>query len=438
MRHLCFSRVAGTLMIAAGTLAFCAGSARATDGYFEEGVSPADKATGGAGVAEGRDALTIANNPAGLTDVGRQFNLDLTLFAPSRGYDATHTLFVAPGSHDSSYGLFGVPAAAYAQPVDGESSWGVAVYGNGGMNTDYKVSSNPNCGGFPGVFCGGKAGVNLEQAFLTVGYARRFGSVSVGVAPILAVQSFRAYGLAPFEALSSDAANFTDRGDSYSYGGGLRAGVEWRATSAFRIGASATTPIWSTKFSKYSGLFADGGSFDIPGTVSVGVAYDVAPTFTLLADYKHIFYGEIPSIANSSLLFLNGTAFGSSGGPGFGWHDVDVVSLGAEWRANTALTLRAGYSHNTNPIRSADAMLNILAPGVVVDHVSAGASYALNKNASIDFAAVYAPQNSVSGLEYLPGFGANPASNMKIHLSEFEATLGWTYRFDAAPVAARY
>jgi hypothetical protein len=45
-------------------------------------------------------------------------------------------------------------------------------------------------------------------------------------------------------------------------------------------------------------------------------------------------------------------------------------------------------------------------------------------------------------MEYLPGLGANTASNIKIHLSEFEATLGWTYKFDtvasAAPISARY
>ena len=306
------------------------------------------------------------------------------------------------------------------------------------MNTDYKVSSNPNCGGGPGVFCGGKTGVNLEQAFLAVGYARRFGSVSIGVAPILAVQSFKAYGLGAFEAASPDPNDFTDRGDSYSWGGGLRAGVEWHATDALRVGVAGTTPIWSSNFSKYSGLFAGGGNFDIPATISAGVAYDVAPTLTLLADYKHIFYGEVASIANSSLLFLSGVPFGASGGPGFGWRDVDVVSLGAEWRATPALTLRAGYSHNTNPISAADAMLNILAPGVITDHVSAGASYAYGKNASFDFATVYAPEQSVTGLEYLPGFGANTGSSIKIHLSEFQATLGWTYRFDSAPVAARY
>ncbi len=144
-----FGRVASALMLGAGARALAGTSARATDGYLEEGVSPADKATGGAGVAEGRDALTLGDNPAGLMDVGEQFNLDLTLFAPSRGYDATGTLLVAPGSHESSYDLFGIPSMAYSRPIDGDSSWGVALYGNGGMDTDYKVSSNPNCGARP-------------------------------------------------------------------------------------------------------------------------------------------------------------------------------------------------------------------------------------------------------------------------------------------------
>ncbi|MGD0184861.1 MAG: outer membrane protein transport protein [Roseiarcus sp.] len=427
------------LLAAASAVALAAlsvGVAHATDGYLLEGVSPADKATGGAGVAEGRDALTLGNNPAGLMDVGQQFNLDLTLFSPSRGYDATTTSSppsfgaVAPGSHDSSYDLFGMPAMAYSRPIDADSSWGVAMYGAGGMNTDYKFTFP--C---PGPFCGGKTGVNLEQAFLAVGYAHRFGSISVGVAPILAVQMFKAYGLSPFEIYSSSPNNFTDRGVDTSVGGGLRAGAEWHATDTLRLGVSGTTPMWMSDFTKYSGLFAGGGSFNIPATIAAGLAYDVAPTITLLADYKHIFYSGVASVANSSLAQ---TMFGASNGPGFGWHDVDVISLGVEWRTTKNLTLRAGYSYNTDPIQPADVLLNVLVPGVITNHISAGASYAVNKNYSIDFAAVYAPENSVSGV----GAGPYGTSNVNIHLSEFEATLGWTYKFDsmasAAPVTARY
>ncbi len=426
------------LLAAASAVALAAlsvGVAHATDGYLQEGVSPADQATGGAGVAEGRDALTLGNNPAGLMDVGQQFNLDLTLFAPSRGYDATTTIgpfgAVAPGSHDSSYDLFGIPAMAYSQPLDADSSWGVALYGAGGMNTDYKFTFP--C---PGPFCGGKTGVNLEQAFVAIGYAHRFGSVSVGIAPILALQLFNGYGLSPFAPYSSNPSAFSNNGVDTSVGVGLRAGAEWHATDTLRFGLSATTPIWATDFTKYSGLFAGGGNFDIPATIAVGLAYDVAPTFTLLADYKHIFYGEIASIANSSAYV--GIPYGASGGPGFGWRDVDVISLGAEWRATKELTLRAGYSYNTDPVTAANVMFNVLAPGVITNHITAGASYALNKNNSIDFAAVYAPQNSVSGFAVTP----NGASNITIHLAEFQATLGWTYTFDsmasAAPVTAKY
>lgn len=73
-----------------------AGAAQATEGYFQEGVSPREKALGGAGVADSRDALTIANNPAGLAFVGHQLSIGLSAFSPSREYTATGTAAVPP------------------------------------------------------------------------------------------------------------------------------------------------------------------------------------------------------------------------------------------------------------------------------------------------------------------------------------------------------
>ncbi len=146
-----------------------------------------------------------------------------------------------------------------------------------------------------------------------------------------------------------------------------------------------------TNFDKYRGLFANHGEFDIPGNVTVGVAVDVMPMLTLMLDYKHIFYSSIASVGNSSQIPL---PFGATNGPGFGWHDVDIIKIGAEWRVSPIWTLRVGYAHNTNPIRSTDVTLNILAPGVVTDHITGGFSYKITPASTIDFAATSFPSTA--------------------------------------------
>ncbi len=95
-------------------LAF-AGKAQATEGYILGGYGAIQTSLSGAGVANSSDAMSMTLHPAGLVDVDRQFDLGLSLFAPTRSYDATGTLFVAPGSHDSSIPLFLMPNAAYSQ-----------------------------------------------------------------------------------------------------------------------------------------------------------------------------------------------------------------------------------------------------------------------------------------------------------------------------------
>jgi long-chain fatty acid transport protein len=432
-------RIAVSLSAVALSLATL-GGASATEGYFLEGVGAREQALGGAGVADSKDALTIANNPAGLVDVGRQINLDISAFNPNRDYSAFGTALVAPGTVASGRDVFPIPAIGYSQPINADSSFGVAAYANGGMNTSYNTrSAGFACppGSF-GVYCAGRTGVDLQQGFIALGYAQRFGNISVGVAPILAIQLFQANGLGAFGSfgLSADPGALSGRGVGYSVGGGLRVGAQWRLSKEFSLGLSGTTPIWTTPFSNYSGLFAGGGQFDIPAEIVAGLAYRFTPTFTLLVDYKHIFYSDVKSVGNA--LAFN-TQLGSSNGPGFGWSDVNVVALGLEWRALDKLTLRAGYAYNTNPISPANVTINILAPGVITNHITGGFTYAVDPHSSVDFAAVVAPRSSVTGHELTP-FGVTPGSTITIGMNQFVATLGYTYHFDtpAAVVAAKY
>ena len=248
------------------------------------------------------------------------------------------------------------------------------MYGNGGMNTYYRSVTNFGfmCTGANGVFCGAATGVNLSQMYLEADYARSFGPVSIGIAPVFAFQMFSAEGLGAFRSYSASPYNMTNNGGDNTIGVGLHAGLEWKVTPGFRIGVSGATPTWMQKNSKYQGLFADQGSFNIPGSVDAGVAWDVIPTVTLMADYKAIFYSGIPAIANSSNIML---PYGSTGGPGFGWSNVNVVAIGGEWRATPELTLRAGMQFNNNPVHGSDVTLGLVAPGVTTSEFSAGLSY---------------------------------------------------------------
>ena len=101
-------------------------------------------------------------------------------------------------------------------------------------------------------------------------------------------------------------ANLSNNGYAFSYGGGVRAGIEYDVSSSLRLAVAGTSRIYMTNFDIYKGLFAGGGNFDIPASITAGVSYDVRPSVTVMFDYKHIFYSDVASIANPS---TNQTAF---------------------------------------------------------------------------------------------------------------------------------
>jgi len=423
-----------TLVSAAALTVSLAAPSLAADGYFLIGYGPRQKALGGAGVADSRDAMSLSINPAGLVDLERQMQIGITALLPERGYSTDGLPKVlAPGDVRSGRPIFPVPNDAFSTPIDAESSWGMASYANGGINTSFDFGHyHPPLGG---PFGGGYAGVDLEQAFSSFGYARKFGALSIGVAPTIAVQTINLQGLKSFSPYSSDMYHLSDNGYDWSVGGGVRLGLQWRVTDQFRIGVAGSTPMFMTRFRKYSGLFADNGSFDIPANITAGVAYDLTPDLTVMADWRHIFYSGVASVSNSSFPVLL-RSLGSPGGPGFGWKDTDSAAFGVEWRVQPGFALRAGYHYVTNPIPTNSVTLNVLAPIINAHHVSGGASYAVTKNSTLDLAVVYAFKNNVRGPEALPQtaatpFGAyNPAGNVNLWLRGLEVSVGWTYKFD--------
>lgn len=437
--------ISALAVVAAATTFASVSPANATEGYAAHGFGARSKALAGAGAADSRDATAAALNPAGLVHVGNEIDMSVSVFSPRRGFETTAPVggrgFLPEGSFDSDRNYFFIPnlawsTRAFANPLFDVMAF--TVVGNGGMNSSYSdIGPNPYCGGASGLFCDGKLGVNLTQMILSVAMAKQIApGVSVGIAPMMALQTIDVNGTRAFGMASVDGANIGGGTNDWSYGFGVRGGIEIEPMKGFRIGVSGTSPIWMDDFNHYKGLFANRGEFDIPPSLQAGIAVDVTPQLTLMLDYRRIWFSYSDSIGEPlQNIFgcpaFGGTSssacFGGSNGPGFGWDDVDVIKFGLEWRRDEKLTLRAGYAWNTNPIGSEDVTLNLIAPAVTQHHITGGFEYDLGGGYHLEMAAMYSPQINVRGPNMF-----DPGQSIKIDMWQFEGTVGIKYKFDEA------
>ena len=489
-------------LAAAIAVACCVGastSAVATNGYMAHGYSPASKGMAGAGEAAlPQDSLSIVGNPAGLTRIGRRADVGVAWFRPIRSYsgltpDAATGAFApigAPpmgaGKVDSENQDFLIPGLGYTHPIDDVSSVGIALFGNGGMNTDWRSRDTLfNLGAFggnnmlanppayqppdpragmqvPGTsrLGGGDAGVNLEQLGISIGYARDLAdNISVGASFLIGYQTIEIKGVGAFQGFTQtftqsmiqnrttqaiSPRNLSDNGKDSAWGFGFQLGGLWDVTQQLSLGASYRSRMYMDEFDKYSDLLAEGGDFDLPPVATIGAAFRATDQLTFALDLQQIWYSEVDTVANKNELASRcdlGAAFGmpsapgamydsryclgGSRGAGFGWDDMTVIKLGVQYAINDKLTVRAGYSHGDNPIDGSQVAFNTLAPAVIEDHWTLGGTYRLRDNYELTFWGMYAPENEVKG----PGaFTGTQAPEIRMSQYELGVNFAWLFK----------
>ncbi len=427
-------------------------SAWATNGYIPYGFGTKSKGMAGVGVALPLDTMGAAVNPASMVLLGERLDLGAALFAPSRSYTAHDDASFgypafATGTFDSDKDYFLIPHVGYNYMLDKQSSIGISIAGIGGMNTEYPYdvfsAFNPR---FPPntpdtsligqpipnmPTASSPAGVNLMQLFVGVTYARQLNAVhNVGITPIFAVQRFKAYGLEPFMGVSAYPNQVTNNGYDESYGGGVRIGWLGQFNEQWSVGASYQTRLWMSKLEEYKGLFANGGEFDVPPHLTLGVAYQATPALTLAFDIQHIFYSDIDAVANTHATYLTDanynpvTVLGTEDGLGFGWDDMTVAKLGVAWQLRPDFTVRAGYSHANQVIPSSEGLFNIIAPAVIQDHWTLGFTSQINAANELNFSFAYMPTEHVCGTNVNTGNQSGC-----IQMNQYELELSWGLRF---------
>ncbi len=368
-----------------------ASTANASNGYISPGYGPISRQMAGATTALVGDAFAGSSNPAKLLAAGHRSDIGAELFMPVREIERTGSGTPYDFKTKSENWIFLIPEGAISRPISENLAWGVTIYGNGGLNTEYRDTtgvpgSNLNpvmCGAEPGNFLGGcgKLGFDLMQLVVAPGVAYQVApGHTFGIAPLFAAQRFQAYGLHAVAAVSQDPADVTNRGVDTVFGAGARVGWLGEITPELTLGAAYATRIRMQEFDKYAGLFAE-SRFDVPENFNIGMAYKLTDQLTGTLDYQHIKYSQVKSLSNGVLnSFLNppNNALGSDNGSGFNWDDTNTFRVGAAYAVRPTLTLRTGYAYGKRPNDTdVNSMtLNLLAPNPL-HQASVGFSWAV-------------------------------------------------------------
>ena len=437
----------------------------ATNGYFANGYGTKNKGLVGAGIALPQDAMIAATNPAGMVFVGERMDVGAAIFSPSpRSYTATGSTGAPDGfacgancpfefgpagqgqSIESENDYFLIPHFGYNWMVNSDTSAGVTVYGNGGMNTEYKGGSAQHNDGFgvltttPGTYGGGTAGVNLEQLFINVSVAKKSaGNNSVGASIIAAYQTFEAKGLSQFGGFSSNPAKLSDNGKDSATGFGFKLGAQGEIHPGVVMAGSYQSKMHMSKFEDYSGLFAEQGDFDIPASWTLGFAWNTSSRSTLVFDVQTIYYSDVASVGNHISPLLTGGCIpgptggtgagclGQTAGAGFGWDDMTIYKLGYQWTsgANNKWIWRAGYSYGEQPIPTTEMEFNILAPAVIERHLSFGFTNNLSSNSELNFVITHAFEKTLKGPNQFTG----GAQTIELEMSQWDIEASFAKKF---------
>lgn len=402
----------------------------ATNGMNMIGYGAKATAMGGAGVAFPQDAMATAYNPASMTEVG-EMRLDATLelFRPPRA--VKHDSTTLPTDTRSRNDLFPIPAiGAVMSDPSTPLALGMAIVG-AGLGSNYPQQDGTffepkNTNAYKNV------GVFLMQMQMLPSIAYKVDDHnSFGASLVIAMQTFRAYGLEDFTSSTFNFTNSTDhltnRGYDWTFGGGYRAG--WFGTyfnKRLDLGFNYAPKVHMQRFHMYSGLFANHGEFDIPASYTGGISFKFTPETAVAFDAERILWHEVPSIghagptATGSTLGLNPLCpggntgrpecqLGGSLGMGFGWTNQTVYKLGVEHIYSKVLTLRAGLNYGKSPIPADQVLFNMLAPATSTMHYTFGATFARKDDSDITLTLMHSPKKVIKGPTMFPGASASLA-----------------------------
>ncbi|SOY64331.1 Membrane protein [Cupriavidus taiwanensis] len=381
--------------LCAGALGLLAGPAQATNGTFMTGYGFKAASMGGASIGLAQDALSAANNPAGMAYVGNRFDIDLATFNGT----ADVTFGSAQNPH-STHIVTPSPEFGVNYQLSPEVTVGLSVYGMG-EKTDYGNPLLP------------VPGAQVAKSFLlqlsvapTITY-KIDPTLAIGVSLIGGFEQFRASGfIAPTPA--GTLVGLPSHGTATAFGYGAAAGVLWQPVPEFSVGASYYTKMRYGRLAGYDSdiLASYNGRIDGPQRYGIGVAFKPVERLTIAADWLHIDWDSVASLSDPAT---------------FGWRDQNVFRVGASYALGSRWLLMAGFSYGSSHVDSDHLLANVFSPATSTKALTFGASYRINASHEVSIGYEHTLPRSMTGT------GPSTGTNIKARYDFFR--LAYSYRF---------
>lgn len=402
-------------------------SAFATNGMNMEGYGPIATGMGGASMAYDNGTAGLANNPATISMMkSGTARLDLAIGGLHPDVNAKMT-----GMPDAKSGgdAYYMPAVGYVRK-DGKLTYGVGVFAQGGMGTEYAADSFMAAGS--GTDARSELGVGrliFPLAYdvspdFTVGGSVDFVWATLDMkmaASTAQLAGMRTGGTMDISGLSGFDWARIDFSDSNDFSGSAK-GTGWAGKLGFTYRASKQLTVGAVYQSKTSlsdletgatgaamtagdygsaAGFSDSGrikvrNFQWPETYAIGLAFQATPQWLIAADVKQINWSKVMKDFKMTYESAGGTVDFTLPQE---WKDQTVLQLGATYQMNEQLALRFGVNTARNPVP--DTYLNALFPAIIKEQYTFGVGYKFSNTADLNGSLTYAPkvtQAAASGI----------------------------------------
>jgi long-chain fatty acid transport protein len=408
-----------------GVLEASAIPAFAQYGIALSGAGPINRSMGGASTAPLDASGALYWNPATISGLGgSELEVGLELLQPQTRLSSSFGPFSGSNSSDSNIMPLPTMGLVY-RPDNSPWTFGFGVFAAGGFAVNYAQSTtNPIL--FPQAAKGlGPLSAQLQVMQLVPTVSLQVTDrLSIGVSPTVSVANLQAN---PFFVATPNLTGYpTASQGKNTWGAGVQAGIYYRTDSCWHLGASIKSPQWFQNF-EYNSTDSLGQprtlnfQMDYPLIATAGVGYTGFERWTLAADFHFINYHNTPGFSQSG--------FDPTGAVrGLGWNNVFAIGAGAQYQCTDHLSLRAGYSYNTNPIDNANTMFNVASPMILQNTVYLGGSYNFTRLFTVSLAYAHAFENFIQG-PFVSPLGTIPGTTVRSSVSADSLMLGATVKF---------